>query len=101
MARGVHRLDGNVANLERLPVLWCRGDAFAVLATNDGELVGAQLRQLERHVSQVFLQRGDNIRLEYMYQLLVAAGVVPVAVIICWHQISISIHVICRGKTYW
>lgn len=46
MARGVHRLNRNVSNLERLLVLWCPGDSFAVFAADDGELVVAQIRQL-------------------------------------------------------
>ena len=45
VARRVHGRDRNVANFERLPVLWRPGDAFAVFAADDGE-VGAQLSQL-------------------------------------------------------
>lgn len=103
MARSVHRRNGNVSNLERLFVLRCPGDAFAVFAADDCELVVSQIRQLliKGQLDGSLIKRENKIRSRCMYQLLVASSMIPVAVIVYLHQISIQVHGGCRRNTYW
>lgn len=79
VARRVHGLDRDVANLERLAVLRHPGDGLAVPAANDGELAGAQLGLLDTKSATLLLLLLLYTRVHATYQLLVAARMVPVA----------------------
>lgn len=73
MARGVDALDDDAAKLKRLFVLGGLGDALAILAADDLEAGSSQFGKLTV-VSWVWL-----LQLSSIYQLLVPAGMVPVA----------------------
>jgi hypothetical protein len=76
MAWCVNAPDGDILpDLEAFSVTGCLGYAFALLATDDGQVGGAQLLELGSYLAQA---QFHSIR-QVTYQLLVAACMVPVA----------------------